>query len=176
MRDTLFIDPCLPSADTSDRFLWWKGRFPSSVLDIKGVSHGFNSAVQLMNEAMQLGSDAPARLRKPTFTPLPASKSSHKASSSTSKSSSPRPVTRPPPDTDITFRNIAEDFAVQNDLIFMPLGRSHGQTGKPLFKVAKDVTSRGVTVYIGAEAVFAQGDEGEFKAVSLDDMVRRAKA
>ena len=78
---------------------------------------------------------------------------------------------------DITFRSLAEEFAAQNDLVFLPLGRSDTKTGKPLFRVSKSVDGRrGVTVYVGESAVFVQGEDGNFRATSLDEMVKRAGA
>jgi tuftelin-interacting protein 11 len=131
-----------------------------------------------MNQAVELGSLAPQKLRKPVFQPLPPKKS--KSSSSTkskSKASTPVPRQPPPEQTDITFRSLAEDFAAQNDLIFLPLGRSDTKTGKQLFKVSKGVDGRkGVTVYVGESAVFALGEDGTYRAISLEDMVKRALA
>lgn len=132
---------------------------------------------------MRLGATAPDRLSKPTYKPLPPTKSKHLTSTSTSKHSrptSPAPI-RLPTDisstdpTEITFRSLAEEAAAAKDLIFLPLGRSHAQTGKPLFRIAKGVDGKGgVTVYIGDNAVFLQGEDGGYRAVTLDDMVKRA--
>lgn len=136
-----------------------------------------------MDTAMRLGSSAPDRLSKPTYKPLPPSKSKHLSSShGESRHSSPAPTAirlptdLPPTDpSEITFRSLAEEAAAAKDLIFLPLGRSHAQTGKPLFRVAKGVDGKGgVTVYIGDNAVFVQGEDGAYKAVTLDDMVKRA--
>lgn len=159
----------MPRAHSS-RFTWWKSQFPEPVLAMRGVEHGFNKGLELMNEAMQLGTKAPNQLRKPVFTPL-ATKSSSKSSRSTTPIR--KPVTTDP--VDITFRSLAEDYAGQHDLIFLPLGRSDPQTGKPLLRVSKGVDGKkGVTVFIGQDAVFAQDDSGGFRAVSLDEMVKRA--
>ena len=155
------------------RFTWWKGQFPQEVLDIKGVAHGFKHGLELMQEAMRLGSEAPTRLRKPIFHPLPPSKTSAKSS----KSTTARTPVESETSSDMTFRNLAENIATQHDLIFLPLGRFHDRTGKSLFKVAKGVDGRGgLTVYMGENAVFAQTDDGSFKAISLGDMVKRASA
>ena len=152
------------------RFVWWKGRFPDAVLDLKGIAHGFNKGLELMNEAMRLGSDAPSKLRKPVFEPLPASSVFTPKPSRTAKPAVETHV-------DITFRSLVEDCATQHDLIFLPAGRSHDRTGKPLFKVCKGVDGRGgVLVYVGENAVFAQTEDGSFKAVSLEEMVKRAIA
>lgn len=136
---------------------------------MSGVSHGFNSGLSLMQDAMRLGADAPTKLRKPVYEPL---KSSSLKSKTSKVTTIPKAETTP---TDITFRSLAEDVAAQNDLVFFPVGRSHDQTGKPLFKVSRSADGRGgVTVYVGTDAVFAQTEDGSFKAVSLDDMVKRA--
>jgi tuftelin-interacting protein 11 len=129
-----------------------------------------------MNQAVELGDHAPQRLRKPVFQPLPPRKSSSSSKSkSKSKGSAPIPRQPAPEQVDITFRNLAEEYAAQNDLIFLPLGKSDSKTGKPLFRVSKGVDGRkGVTVYVGESAVFAQAEDGEFRAISLDDMVKRA--
>jgi tuftelin-interacting protein 11 len=136
---------------------------------MSGVAHGFTSGLNLMQDAMRLGPDAPTKLRKPVYEP---------PKKSLSKSKALKPASLPKPEstiTDITFRSLAEDVAAQNDLVFFPVGRSHDQTGKPLFKVSKSADGRGgVTVYVGTDAVFAQTEDGTFKAVSLEDMVKRA--
>ena len=138
---------------------------------MSGVSYGFTSGLNLMQDAMRLGSEAPTKLRKPVYEP---------PKTSSVKSKITRPAAVPKADntaTDITFRSLAEDVAAQNDLVFFPVGRSHDQTGKPLFKVSKSADGRGgLTVYVGTDAVFAQTEDGTFKAVSLDDMVKRALA
>ena len=159
--------------EANARFTWWKSRFPEAVLDMPGVAYGFTSGLELMQEAMRLGAEAPHRLKKPAFNPPEAS----------SRAGSAKPTRQPLPasrgdtqtGTEITFRALAEEIASQNDLIFLPLGRSHDRTGKPLFKVCKSVDGRGgITVYVAEDAVFAQTEDGSFKAVSLDDMVKRA--
>ncbi|OCF31369.1 tuftelin-interacting protein 11 [Kwoniella heveanensis BCC8398] len=170
------VQPAYKPDEVANWFVWWKGRFPDAVLEMRGIDHGFNSGLELMNEAMRLGTEAPSKLQKPVFEPLPPSKTSK--SSKTSSARKPNPTVCAAEDApDITFRSIAEDYAAQRDLIFLPIGKSHDQTGKPLFKVSKGVDGRGgVTVYIGEAAVFAQGQDGSFRAVSLEDMVKRAGA
>ena len=147
------------------RFVYWKKQFPQEVQDMKGVSHGFNRGLDLMNEAIKLGSLAPQRLKKPVYTPLAQS----------SKPVQPKPkIIKPVIETDITFRQVAEDFVGGYDLVFLPLGRSH-ESGRPLFKLSRGVDGKGLTCYFGDDAVFALGDEG-YRAVSLEDLVKRATA
>jgi len=176
--DTLYlwlVHPGYKPDEVANWFLWWKSQFPEQVRDHDSTQHAFKQALDLMNQAVELGSEAPQRLRKPVFQPLPPRKSSSTTKSKT-KSKASTPVPRQQPEqADITFRSLAEDFAAQNDLIFLPLGKSDSKTGKPLFKVSKGVDGRkGVTVYVGESAVFAQAEDGEFRAISLDSMVKRA--
>jgi tuftelin-interacting protein 11 len=166
------IQPNYKPDEVANWFVWWKSRFPQKVLDMEGISYGFNSGLELMNEAMRLGNDAPMKLRKPVFQPL-----AHRPGSSDTRKAAPLSKPAPQIDADITFRSLAEDYAVHHDLLFLPIGRSHTQTGKPLFKVTSNVDGRGgLTVYVGADAVFAQVEDGTFRAVSLDDMVKRAQS
>jgi tuftelin-interacting protein 11 len=150
---------------------------------MRGIAHGFNAGIELMHQATVLGSSAQTQLPKPNYQPL-APRSSKSSTSRTHQARSlPTPsagISRPSVPTDeetITFRTLAEDIATQNDLLFLPIGKSHQQTGKPLFRVSKTVDGKGgVTVYVGQDAVFAQMDDGAFRAVSLDDMVKRASS
>ncbi len=66
--------------------------------------------------------------------------------------------------------HLSRKQATQNDLILLPVGRSHTQTGKPLFKITRSIDGKGgLTVYIGDNAVFAQMEDGTYRAVSLDE-------
>jgi tuftelin-interacting protein 11 len=179
--DTLYIwlvHPGYKPDEVANWFLWWKEQFPAPVRESDATQHAFKQALDLMNQAVELGSLAPQKLRKPVFQPLPPKKlKSSSSTKSKSKASTPVPRQPPPELTDITFRSLAEDFAAQNDLIFLPLGRSDTKTGKQLFKVSKGVDGRkGVTVYVGESAVFALGEDGTYRAISLEDMVKRALA
>jgi tuftelin-interacting protein 11 len=127
-----------------------------------------------MNDAMTLGTDAPKHLTKPTFIPLPDKKASDKRNKAVFKSRNSTFAN--PSDSEVTFRSIAEQYAADRNLLFIPTGRSHSTTGKQLFKVAKGLDARGVTVYVGDDAVYAQVQDGSFRAVLLDDMVKMASS
>ncbi|KAK6904434.1 hypothetical protein I204_06962 [Kwoniella mangroviensis CBS 8886] len=173
------VQPAYKPDEVANWFVWWKGRFPEAVLEMPGINRGFNTGLELMDQAIRLGNDAPHKLVKPDFKPLPPSSKTTSSKSSKHKNTFQeikRPLVESIP-TEITFRSIAEDFASQHDLIFLPIGKSHDKTGKPLFRISKNVDGRGgVTGYIGDNAVFAQGEDGDFRAVSLEDMIKRAGA
>jgi tuftelin-interacting protein 11 len=133
------------------------------------VDHGFRTGLKLMNEAMSLGSDAPAKLAKPDFNPLPDKKTRD------SRVKTGRSTAAQPDQPEITFRTIAEQHAADHNLLFVPTGKSHSATGKQLFKVSKNFDGKGgITVYVGEDAVYAMMEDGAFRPVLLDDMVKMA--
>lgn len=152
-------------------FEMWKGVFPPALLSNPDIAHGFSTGLNLMREAMALGPEATSKLRKPDYMPTSTSRSSNGASSSrTAPASRPKLVQ---PD-DITFKSLVEDHVASNDLLMVPTGVSHVVSGKPLLRVSKTLNKGGVTVYIGEDAVFAQDKEGVFRAIPLDELVKRA--
>jgi tuftelin-interacting protein 11 len=183
--DTLhfwLIQPNYNASEVASWYHYWKdllSKYRSIKLrnldDIEGIEHGLRYGLRLMNDAMALGEDAPQRLVKPVFMPLPVK------SSANGKDKQSKSVPRSKPSTteqqDITFRAIAEQHAADHNLIFVPTGASHLGTGKPLFRVSKSVDGRGgLTVYVGEDAVYAMMQDGTFRAVLLDDMVKMAGA
>ncbi|KAL7421203.1 hypothetical protein Q5752_004088 [Cryptotrichosporon argae] len=189
--DTLHVWLTYPGYNGDEVASWfemWKRTFPDDVLANPAVAHGFDAGLTLIEDALRLGADAPSKLRKPHFVPLPPKPARSKSGrTATGTGTGTRAA---PPGTgagagaaragedEITFRSLAEDFIAQADLLLLPLGKSHATTGKPLFRVARGVDGRaGVTVYVGQDAVFAQSaDDGAFRAVTLDELVRRAGA
>ncbi len=181
--DTLhfwLIQPNYNASEVASWYHYWKDLLSkhssakSKTLDeVDGIAHGLRYGLRLMNDAMALGADAPAMLRKPDFKPLPSG-----SKASIKKSTSRKQVVGNDPDQpEVTFRAIAEKHAADHNLLFVPTGSSHPATGKPLFKVSKSLDGRGgVTVYVGEDAVYAMVSEGVFRAVLLDDMVRMAGA
>jgi tuftelin-interacting protein 11 len=156
-------------------FEMWKGTFPADIAQHRGMAHGFNTGLKLMRDAVELGSAAPSKLQKPQYAPL---RSGSKPANGAPQPSGPvsKPVgQRMPAPEDITFRSIAEEVIAENDLLMRPLGKSHSITGKPLFRIGKTIEGKGgLVVYFGDDAVFAQAEDGVFRATSLEDVVKRA--
>lgn len=151
----------------------WKGVFPPELLSNSSIMHGFTAGLQLMNQAMELGASAPSKLQKPNFQPL--SRQDKKSDVMSGKNAgNGRPDAHHAPPADITFRTIAEEFMASNDLLLLPLHKSHSTTGKPLFRVGSTIEGKGVTIYFGEDAVFVRGDDDVYRAVGLPDLVKAA--
>ncbi|BEI91734.1 uncharacterized protein CcaverHIS019_0405540 [Cutaneotrichosporon cavernicola] len=162
--------PAYNADEVAQWFEMWKGVFPLDIVQHQGMSHGFNTGLRLMRDAVELGPAAHTKLQKPKYSPI---RSGFKLEPSPPAA---KPVIqRMPAPEDITFRSIAEEVIAENDLLMRPLGKSHAITGKPLFRIGKTVDGRGgVVVYFGDDAVFSQVEGGAFRATSLEDVVERA--
>jgi tuftelin-interacting protein 11 len=76
---------------------------------------------------------------------------------------------------EITFRAIVEDYAATHNLIFLPAGRVHEHSRMPLFRVSPTADGKGgILVYVLDDAVWAPDETGEYRAITLENMVLRA--
>lgn len=166
------IQPKVSFEEVAQWYSFWKGSFPDQVQNMPGVARGFTRGLQLMNTAIELGPDAPARLPRPDF------RADQSASTTPVRNGTPKLSARPSVRTqEITFRSIVEDFAASHNLLFIPTGRAQEQSRMPLFRVSSTADGKGgLLVYILDDAVWAPADNGgeAYRAISLEDMVLRA--
>ncbi|RXW22157.1 hypothetical protein EST38_g3707 [Candolleomyces aberdarensis] len=175
------IQPSASFEEVAQWYQFWKDAFPEPIRDLPGIQRGLMRGLQLMNDAIALGPEASAKLKKPDFraelaaaTAKPPSRSKDAEKRGT--------TTRPSARTqEITFRSIVEEYAAGHDLLFIPTGRAHEKSRMPLFRVSDTADGKhGLLVYILDDAVWAPKPGGleneEFRAVSLEDMVARAKS
>ncbi|KAI0272323.1 GC-rich sequence DNA-binding factor-like protein-domain-containing protein [Gloeopeniophorella convolvens] len=162
-----------PSFDeVAQWYAFWKGVFAEDVLALPAVRDGFTRGLQLMNTAIELGPEAPAKLPRPEHSRggglAPATETAKGVGAGTKK---------PPPSRtqEITFRALVEEFAASHNLMFMPAGRVHERSRMPLYRVSSTADGKGgVLVYVLDDAVWAPDEEGEYRAVTLENMVLRA--
>ncbi|KAH0836672.1 TFP11-domain-containing protein [Lanmaoa asiatica] len=160
------IQPHVSFEEVAQWYAFWKGVFAEDILALKGVQKGFTRGLQLMNEAIELGVDAPTKLRRPDAKMEPAS------AAGTNKGAT-KSAALPARTREITFRSIVEEFAAEHNLLFMPTGRAHETSRMPLFRVSGASGKGGVLVYVQDDAVW--GPEGdEYRAITLEEMVVRA--
>jgi len=151
-------------------YAFWKSVFSEEVLALPAVRDGFTRGLQLMNMAIELGPDAPTKLPRPEnnrdTAPSPAP-------TATAKGGTAR---KPPARVqEITFRSIVEDYAATHNLMFLPAGRVHERSRMPLFRVSPTADGKGgILVYVLDDAVWAPDEMGEYRAITLENMVLRA--
>ena len=169
--DVLYIWLVQPQASLSEVSRWyeeWKRPFSEALRATPGISQGFVRGLQLMNKALELGPDAPARLPRPDHSvPL---------TTTTTTVPNAKEKVRPARVQEITFRSIVEEFASTHNLLFVPTGKAHERSRMPLYRVSPSADGKGgVLVYIQDDAVWAAPvDGGEYRAITLEDMVLRA--
>lgn len=167
--DVLYIwlvQPRVSFEEVAQWYAFWKGVFAEDVLALKGVQKGFTRGLQLMNEAIELGPDAPTKLKRP------GAKAELATTARTTKETTKR-AALPSRALEVTFRSIVEEFTAEHNLLFMPTGRAHETSRMPLFRVSGPSGKGGVLVYIQDDAVWApEGDE--YRAITLEEMVLRA--
>lgn len=160
------IQPNPSFEEVSRWYSFWKGSFPENVQNMPGVAQGFTRGLQMMNKALELGPEAPTRLPRPD----------HRLSASTTpaQATKPKEKARPARTQEITFRSIVEDYAATHNLLFIPTGRVDERSRMPLYRVSQSADGKGgILVYILDDAVWAD-DGGEYRAITLEDMVLRA--
>ncbi|KIK61690.1 hypothetical protein GYMLUDRAFT_199260 [Collybiopsis luxurians FD-317 M1] len=172
------IQPNVSFEEVAQWYSFWKGSFPESLRGVSGISRGFTRGLQLMNQAIELGPDAPSRLPKPDYNAEQALANSLSSRPGISKTLASRPSART---QEITFRSIVEEFAASHNLLFMPTGRAHEKSRMPMFRVSPSADGKGgLLVYIQDDAVWAAtegtgGPTEDYIAISLDNMVLRAR-
>lgn len=177
------IQPTASFEEVTKWYEQWKNQFPPELRGFKNIERGFTRGLQLMNEAIELGTDAPTQLKKPDFKKemdILAEEMKNKASGKTlGGTTAAGPSAKRA--QEITFKSIVEEFAANHNLLFMPTGKAHAMSRMPLFKVSLGVDGKkGLLVYVLDDAVWASIEGGagsevdEFRAISLDEMVLRA--
>lgn len=178
--DVLYIwlvQPRVSFEEVAQWYSFWKGTFPEDVQNMAGISRGFTRALQLMNNAIELGPNAPTQLARPDFRAEISAPTTPIRGATASKTPA-RTSTRT---HEITFRSIVEENAAEHNLLLIPTGRAHEKSRMPLFRVSSSTDGKGgLLVYILDDAVWApksetlDSDSDDFMAISLDEMISRA--
>ncbi|QRV88943.1 Tuftelin-interacting protein 11 [Ceratobasidium sp. AG-Ba] len=153
-------------------YQFWKGAFPKSLLEHPSVANGFERGLQLMNSAMALGPNAPARLARPDLSKDPLTSVGKNTPSAANAQGSGR--TQHLHAADVSFRTIVEEFAAAHNLLVVPTQRTHERSRMPLYRVSASASGKGgVLVYLLDDVVWT-GEGEDWKPVSLEEMVLRA--
>jgi tuftelin-interacting protein 11 len=126
-----------------------------------------------MDEAMNLSDSARINMPKPTLTSLAAS-------STPSSKQQQQSVKKPAPSrlTEVTFKSIAEEYAAEHNLLFMPIGRVHEKSRIPMYRVTGRTDGKGgIVVYILDDVLWSVeggAPDGAVTALTLEEMVLQA--
>ena len=123
-----------------------------------------------MLQASKLGPDVATRLPKPS-----AVSSAHLPSVAIAPSQPNKKAPSSRVKQEITFKSIAEEFAAEHNLLWVPTGRVHERSRLPMYRVTArvDGKSGGAVVYVLDDAVWLVEDgssSGNVRAITLEEM------
>ncbi|KAI9700107.1 MAG: hypothetical protein M1836_002641 [Candelina mexicana] len=165
--------------EISQWFSWWKGRFPDTLNALPNMTSEWERGLEMINQALDLGSDAATDLPPPTAGPTrPIKASSDGSSTPTQATPNGRPKERSVVE-EATFKDVVEAWCAEEDLILVSLHKAHTQTGLPLFRITASANGRGgVLVYLKGDVVWAQDkrDKAVWGPIGLGEgLVERAE-
>lgn len=171
--------------EVGEWYQWWKSvfqeRLPEEFNRLPTIAVEWDQGLQMMSVASEMGPEAATHLPPPL---LPGSTSQAASSTQTSQHGlSSHPLTgdrQSMPSSTIeaptTFKDVVEDWCVENGLLMFPMREADVQTGFPLFRITASASGKGgVVVYLKGDVVWVRGaavagvQNRTFVPMGLDD-------
>ncbi|KAF9585897.1 hypothetical protein BGW38_000168 [Lunasporangiospora selenospora] len=133
----------------SQWYHWWKRLFPQEVLQEPAVAAGFRQGLDMINQFM-----AGLEIRSPAET------KKHLA-------------------TSVSFKDLVQDYATQNSLLFVLTRQIHDRSGRPLYRLGGNSTGTagGILVHMTDEVAFVKSEEtGAWAPIGLEELMILAGA
>ncbi|PWN49414.1 TFP11-domain-containing protein [Violaceomyces palustris] len=174
------IQPRANLDEVAQWYTYWKSWFPSEMVEMEGIQHGFNKAIRLMDRALELGERRETQLEKPDTNPLPR-RTAHPPGVSSKRDS--RDQAEEDNEDDSSFRRIVEEEASRHDLIVISLNRSEPSSAKTLLTISDNVGGkRGIQFYIQDDVCWVQDSKpsnsngsAPFSPLGVSDLIQRVK-
>lgn len=161
-------------------FSWWRSQIPTEINELTIVDEEWKKGLQTMDFALQLGERAAAELPRPTTAArsvLPTREDMVAEAAAASTAAPPR--AKPQVVEEIAFKDIVENWCVEQGLIILPLREAHPQNGQPLFRITASATGKGgVVVFLQGDVVWVQNKKAKdvWEPMGLEDqLVERAE-
>ncbi|CAG8488175.1 14244_t:CDS:2 [Gigaspora rosea] len=110
----------------------------------------FIKGLNMINESISLGNESASRLPHPSQRseiPIPDSEQFF-------SSTKPTPIID---DAEITFKEIVEEFAEEENLLFLPTNKNHKISGKPLYRLGRTQGGAGgLTLYLEDDVMYVK--------------------
>jgi len=158
----------------------WKSWFgKQDLLQVGSLREGFQVALQLMSQAIEMGSDR-SRLAPPNLKTMQAAVSAADDPSKIAKVSniqSSIPMGVAEESSASSFRKVVEEAMMEADLIMQSLNRKEIKSGMPLYRISRNLDGKGgVTLYLDEDVIFIERrEEGvtTYDPVSIKDLVKQ---
>ena len=152
-------------------FSWWKTQIPQELNGTQALAAEWERGLEMINQALDLGDRAATELAPPTAGPVRPIKPAGPSALPVGDGIASTAPSAPRPEHETSFRDVVDDWCVEQGLIMLPLREAHSQTGLPLFRVTASVNGKGgVLVYLKGDVVWAQNkkDKSFWEPVGLD--------
>ena len=183
--------------DVKDWYSWWKEQVLGKALsprfnELPAITREWNKGLETMSQALDLlekgmdvgthlstaSSDTFSQVRQgtPPVSMPTASRSPGASHPSFASSTISHTIKAPQTENPITFRDVVEEWCVENGLLLFPLREADLQTGLPLFRITASASGRGgVVVYLKGDVVWVRGivtggsESRTFLPIGLDE-------
>lgn len=151
---------------------FWKEIFPTELREHPDVKAQFKEAFAMINMAIDLGSNVATELPPPVVPEIPFSSKTSEAAAKKEKKEKRRKAREAKAAAEAeetSFRDVLENWCAENDLLLIPLRKSHSN-GAPLFRISESAAGTGgLVVYIREDVVWMKekGKE-EWKPVGFE--------
>lgn len=162
-------------------FSWWRSQIPTEINELAIVDDEWKKGLQTMDLALQLGDRAAAELPRPLAAARSVLPTREDTVAEAAAAAAPTAPPRPKPQVveEIAFKDIVENWCVEQGLIILPLREAHPQNGQPLFRITASATGKGgVVVFLQGDVVWVQNKKAKdvWEPMGLEDqLVERAE-
>ncbi|KAF9907909.1 hypothetical protein EC991_010422 [Linnemannia zychae] len=152
----------------SQWYQWWKSLFQPELLQETGIATGFRQGLDMINQFM-------AGLK--IMAPADVAQSKGKAGGATngaSLDSFGRLQTKKHLVQSVSFKDLVQDYATQNSLLFVMTKLSHERSGRPLYRLGGNSTGTagGILVHMTEEVAFVKAeDTGVWMPTGLEELM-----
>lgn len=153
--------------DVAQWYEHWKAYFDQHHLgDLQAVRVGMQTALKMMEQALQLGDSDRQTLE------LPDMKTLQHAAGHMSTSDHRRTAVNTTVKPSSSFKQIIEHAAAERDLLVQPLNKTELRTGHALFRLSRAIDGRnGKTFYVDEDVPFVLNERSSYDPVSLTDLL-----
>ncbi|KAG0275174.1 hypothetical protein BGZ95_009109 [Linnemannia exigua] len=156
----------------SQWYQWWKSLFPTELLQETGVATGFRQGLDMINQFM-----AGLKIMAPADMAQAQPQSKGRAGGPTngaSLDSFGRLQTKKHLVQSVSFKDLVQDYATQNSLLFVMTKQSHERSGRPLYRLGGNSTGTagGILVHMTEEVAFVKAEgTGIWMPTGLEELM-----
>ncbi|CAG8655416.1 10587_t:CDS:10 [Acaulospora morrowiae] len=132
-------------------YMFWKSMFPPDMLANHVIETQFTKGLSLIEESISLGKESIDRLSHPSKQQNPNLDSFQHSFSKISHTID---------NEEITFFDLVEEFAQENNLLFLPTNKTHKASGKPIYRMGGTPEGTGgITLYLQDDVMFVKNEQ-----------------